>query len=404
MKKLIALSILSLGMNSFIFSQITITSSDVLNLIGKTFSQEEEVTEDLSIMPGPTGPSQTWDFTTVDFDTSVLVTFTFLEPANTPYSNSFPEANFVQKVEFDSLEGTEVEDLFTVFTYSKLSDTEFITFGGVTESSIFGTDTSLFFTSNDTITVFPLTYQKEWTQIEIDSLDLGNGLLSVTSDTTYNFVDGYGTVAIPAGTFECLRLRQETSSSSKTILNGVELPEDKGSSISYTWLSKEAFTVASMSSLEMEDNPNFTMASSFGRLVSLGDAPVDTTGTDTTMNPVDTTMMDTTVMDTTGMDTTTTSTQSLLEVVDNVSLGPNPATGYIQLNFHLPQSRELNIEILDLQGRRVDLLLRGTHNPGIYLIQWQGEASSGSFVPDGHYLLLMRSGDRVYTEKFLWRN
>ena len=404
MKKLFALSILSFLLNSFIFSQVTINSSDVFSLIGKTFTQEEEVTDDLSIMPGPSGPNQVWDFTTVDFDTSVLVTFTFLNPENTPYSNSFPEANFVQKVEFDSLEGTEVEDLFTVFTYSKLSDTEFVTFGGVTEASFFGNDTSLFFTSNDTLTVFPLTYQKEWTQIEVDSLDLGNGLLSITTDTTYNIVDGFGSVSIPAGSFECLRLRQETNSSSKTILNGVELPEDKDFSISYTWLSKEAFTVASMSSLEREDNPNFSMASSFGRLVSVEGSPTDTTGMDTTMNPVDTTMMDTTVMDTTGMDTTATSTQSLLEVVDNVSLGPNPATGYIQLNFHLPQSRELNIEILDLQGRRVDLLLRGTQNPGIYLIQWQGEASSGSFVPDGHYLLLMRSGDRVYTEKFLWRN
>ncbi|MEM9721606.1 MAG: hypothetical protein AAGA10_20235 [Bacteroidota bacterium] len=409
MKKKFALLILSAIVPSFVFSQITITSSDVLGLIGKSFIQEEEVSESISITPGPGGADQTWDFTNVVFDSVFTVTTSFINPSDSPFPDSFPEANLVQRIELDTSAVVEPAENILLFSYAKVTEGSFISLGSATTTNILGNDTTLFIRISDTFTFFPLTYQKEWQVIDVDTIDIGNSLLSIIEDSSFSVVDGFGTVQVPAGTFECLRLREESRTLTKTVVNGIEVPGEVDTRITYSWISKDAFLVASMGSFDMEQDLNFTTAASFGRLLSIEGAPVDTTVMDTTMNPVDTTMMDTTVMDTTiidttGMDTTVTSQLSLLEVVDNVSLSPNPATGYIQLNFNLPERRELDIEILDLQGRRVDILLRGEQSPGIYLIKWQGESSSGSFVPDGNYILLMRSENRLHSIKFLWQN
>ncbi len=355
-------------------AQITVSSTDILNLVGKRLLVEQSLGEVMAVMPGPAGPDQDRNYSFPISDSSFMLSHTFLNPENTPYADTFPEANFVQKIELASV------DLFTTYTYSRVSESEFVTFGSVSESRLVGPlDTTVFLTGGDTFAVFPLFYEKTWTEVELDTLQL-NGLTSLRNDTTVHVVDSYGIVEVPAGSFDCLRVRSEKTSRSKTLLNGIELPSDEEFDISYNWISKEAFVIAQIGNMVNEENPNFSMAGSFTRLVS------GATG----------------IEDSSIIDTTLTSLCSFLGDVQEIQLFPNPARYRINLSFSLLRALDMSIDIQDLQGRTVNTLQSGTLQAGRHEIHWRGMGPEGRQVPSGIYWIVFRSEDRFHAESFLW--
>ena len=49
------------------------------------------------------------------------------------------------------------------------------------------------------------------------------------------------------------------------------------------------------------------------------------------------------------------------------------------------------VEIYDLQGRRVRVLVDGIHDPGYYLIPWDGRDAAGHDLGSGIYLCRLKA-------------
>ncbi len=385
MKHFCSLLLTSLLFSSLAFSQITISSEDVLSLSGKSFTQEGTLVESIAANPGMAGANQSWDLGAIPMDSMVTITWTFESPENTPYGDDFPDANFVQTFVFDTL-GFSVG----TYNYAKVTETEFISLGEVSISSFLSFGDTTIEESSDTVALFPLTYEKSWSEVSRDTVDFF-GTTEIIVDSTEYLVDAWGSVTVPAGTFDCLRIRTIDYSTGFESVGGIPTDTSDFSSVSYLWISKEAFIVGTMESQEGNTDPDFDSASFFTRLSGTGTTVIDTMG------------MDTTVTDTTGMDTTTTSIPSLLEIVEEVELSPNPAQGELTLSFTLPQKMPMEVGIYDLRGRRVHTLVSGTHLPGKYAYSWQGKTDNGNSIHPGWYVAVLNSGDRGHAMKFLWR-
>ncbi len=78
-----------------------------------------------------------------------------------------------------------------------------------------------------------------------------------------------------------------------------------------------------------------------------------------------------------------------------VSLFPNPATDYLQIKYSLDKSREVQLTILDLSGRTLWVLENTSRDSGTYNVRYDG-----SELPEGVYLLQLRTEATQLTEKF----
>ncbi len=88
-----AIGLVILGLVSAAAQNIVITANDLLPVNSKIFYIIDTTTR-LNFSPGPAGSGQNWNFT---LDTLERDTAEILHPDSTPYANSFPTANRVQK-------------------------------------------------------------------------------------------------------------------------------------------------------------------------------------------------------------------------------------------------------------------------------------------------------------------
>ncbi len=72
-----------------------------------------------------------------------------------------------------------------------------------------------------------------------------------------------------------------------------------------------------------------------------------------------------------------------------LQVSPNPGSGSVQVRFALGHSAEIDIDILDVQGRRVASLVHGLLADGEHAVEWSGLTRNGS-VFSGLYLLRYR--------------
>ncbi len=89
----------------------------------------------------------------------------------------------------------------------------------------------------------------------------------------------------------------------------------------------------------------------------------------------------------------------------NVSLSavyPNPFFDILQVEYSVPDleaSKDVNLAVYDLRGRRIKVLVQGRQNAGFYKVQWDGTNSSGNAVSNGVYLLRME----VFGQKSIYQ-
>ena len=72
---------------------------------------------------------------------------------------------------------------------------------------------------------------------------------------------------------------------------------------------------------------------------------------------------------------------------------PNPARDIAHFAWVLPAPAELNVQIFDLSGRRVRVLLEGPHEMGRGGLAWDLRDDRGTSLPGGIYLVRARLGD-----------
>lgn len=65
---------------------------------------------------------------------------------------------------------------------------------------------------------------------------------------------------------------------------------------------------------------------------------------------------------------------------------PNPGYGPLKISFSLARESEVNMDVVDLQGRHVTALVHGRLAPGEHAVEWSGEfAASGIYFLDYRY-------------------
>jgi hypothetical protein len=69
-----------------------------------------------------------------------------------------------------------------------------------------------------------------------------------------------------------------------------------------------------------------------------------------------------------------------------MSIYPNPTTGQLAVNYTLDARMLVNLEVLDLQGRKVRHMELGEQSVGAQTVQWDGLDSGGKSVAAGTYL------------------
>lgn len=186
------LTTIMLLFNSIISAQITLTEENV----PKAGTNYIKGVDDLppGIDPGEPGPGyQTWDFTTLFSDDTIG--YSYMDPLATPFPSQFPEANLA------------VQSVDTAYSYLHYDQDIYELEGIMAEYE--GEEYVFDYIPDMIILNFPFTYGDEFSQdyfFEYIFSGTGDSVRIKNHVSKWVEADAWGSVTIPAGTFDALRL------------------------------------------------------------------------------------------------------------------------------------------------------------------------------------------------------
>jgi len=342
----------------FFFGQISVTSSDLLGLIGKSGIIESDTSGSIIVSPGPSGGNQSWDFSSIILNSHDAL-IEFLDPQNTPYSDNFPTANFAwAQKDID-------DDVAQGYSYVHISEASFHQLGFA-----FFSDSLFVDNSEEEMVPLPLAYGSSWETVTSNSFGV-DGFMIINKDSSFSEVDAWGTITVPAGTFDCLRIRDNRTHYQQTIINNVLMSSDTSTTIEYDWITKDNFSVAYIGSQQGETEANFSVANEMDMLSSVGATAISG---DPELN-----------------------TPKNFELFQNY---PNPFNPETVIKFQITQTENVRIDVYDLNGKWVTTLLNGQKSAGSYFTIWNGKNNNGINVASGvYYYALSVSGKYAQSQK-----
>lgn len=84
-----------------------------------------------------------------------------------------------------------------------------------------------------------------------------------------------------------------------------------------------------------------------------------------------------------------------------MSAYPNPMSDQTQVSYMLDRTQEVQIRVVDLQGRQVAVLDRGLRSAGNHMLRWNANDNYGAKVPNGLYIIQLIAEDNVGTVKVM---
>jgi hypothetical protein len=78
---------------------------------------------------------------------------------------------------------------------------------------------------------------------------------------------------------------------------------------------------------------------------------------------------------------------------------PNPLTASTRLSFHAGAPGRVELDVLDVNGRRVRTLLHGALDAGTHAATWDGRSDQGTRLPAGIYFVRLRTGATIESRK-----
>lgn len=349
------------------FSQITVTSGDLLDMIGSRQTILEDGRFSIPVNVGSAGPSQIWDFRAMAIADSIFAVSEFLSPQILPSGTRFPESNLAQKIT------SPIEPGFEIYNFFKITPSSFVDLGDSSKISSPSSDTSFVRFQNDVLAPLPIALNITWMTTERDTTGLFPIAANISIDTTINTVDAWGTVRLPLGDFQCLRIRQNVKVVNQTFLNGMLFSISTDTYIQYNWIAKNVFLVANAQSQNGETNPNFTNAQGFGRLDSLTRSP------------------------TTDVEDTATLPSSF-ELLQNY---PNPFNPETVIRYQTMLDGSVELAVYNLSGQKVRVLVNGVRQAGNYEARWDGTDDWGNRVSSGMYIYRLKSGNFTQAKKMV---
>lgn len=343
MRKLLAHLMFLGGTLNCGFAQPVISGSDLLGMIGRTQLLETDRRMSFGVNVGMSGPNRTWDYSASSIPNPVRINTTFLAAAGTPFESDFPGANFVQRI-------VDSANAYTLFNYFQVAA------GGLTElgsGSIIGPpiDTMFVEYKNNAVSPLPLMYGSMWMTALSDTTGLFPSFANISIDTTRYRVDAWGTVILPSGTYQCLRVREDFKHINLTIIGGSIFSSSTETGIQYNWISRNDYSVLNIQSLDGATDSNFTMARGLTWIESQS----------THVTPIDA-----------GIPETHALRQNY----------PNPFNPSTVIEFSLPRTGEVQLEVFDILGRHVATLADGVLDAGTYRITFSppGTLASGAYI------------------------
>ncbi|MDZ7269786.1 MAG: T9SS type A sorting domain-containing protein [candidate division KSB1 bacterium] len=80
---------------------------------------------------------------------------------------------------------------------------------------------------------------------------------------------------------------------------------------------------------------------------------------------------------------------------------PNPFARFTRFRFRLRQPENVRLELLDLTGRRLRLLLAGKRAAGEHEAMWNGRDEQGILLPCGIYFYRLTTDRGQMTRKMI---
>lgn len=80
---------------------------------------------------------------------------------------------------------------------------------------------------------------------------------------------------------------------------------------------------------------------------------------------------------------------------------PNPFNSTTRIQYSLAGQAHVSLAIYDLGGRKITVLVEEIHSAGLYVTTWDGDDSMGSEVSAGIYIVTLRAGDSLQSNKII---
>jgi flagellar hook assembly protein FlgD len=80
---------------------------------------------------------------------------------------------------------------------------------------------------------------------------------------------------------------------------------------------------------------------------------------------------------------------------------PNPMRGGTLLIYDLEEETQVAVDLVDVAGRRVTVLLAERQSAGRHEIHWDGNRADGTSAPPGVYFARFHFGDEVETRSIV---
>ncbi|ACY48094.1 T9SS type A sorting domain-containing protein [Rhodothermus marinus] len=352
-------------------------SSTTYNVdFGDTQDEQAQTRLALQALIDKSGPSQTWNFTGLNFKAPVTSSVPYL-----PYESSLLGADVFTEADHAVLLGA--------YIYGSLLQDDGNYYYGLAVDD----DSTLVLPEPFPWLKFPLTYETSWQWPSSPATDLevvARFLTAITGDSTaiktyeqyrdllqnatvqiFWTVDGYGTLVTPEGSRETLRLKRTVRVSGVT---GFSQPLDIF--ISYMWLSEDWVQANPAEIIQAEIGTTLSVSGGFPPVFT--QVPSGAYYSVSTLRPV--------------------AGEPLPNAPTVVLRGPhpNPIRAQATLTLTLPSPQSVSVRIYNLLGQEVarpldGLLPSGMHSVSINAHTW----------PAGLYLLRIEAGPRHWTRRLV---
>jgi len=332
-----------------LLAQITVKAADAPSTVGISFEMSQA--SDMTINLGQPGTNQYWDFSTLNLPNKILWQVVNIE--ETPFAARFPNSNLVYKV-------TKTNNDTIEYDYAHLTETDLTELG---RGKVVGSQvTELLVSKRATPKLhLPATFgDANWySALEIDTTYL---VFEVTIvDSSFNQIDGWGTIKTSYGEFPCLRIRQDHSTDVYTAAGAYLLTLERN--INYFWVTNFYGIAATVTGKNKVADPNYALAKSVNVMTNFVTSVCDLCAP---------------------------------AISREFILGqnyPNPFNPSTTFFYQLNQPSNVKLQVFNLAGQEVALLENGAQLPGRYEIHW-----NASHLSSGIYVYRLQMNGRILTK------
>jgi hypothetical protein len=348
---------------TIVHGQIVLESNEYPITFGATiqlYSANDETGPGFTVIVGTTGGPQTWSYLTGQFPGGENTEYTVVDPAATPFASSFPTSDHAWSF-FDPSDTTDGLIFFD------LTNTELLDLGMGVNTPL-GPFTAVKNPAQKVI-IFPAGLNTSWNTNHTSRLGIPGLFEDETIVNAQFLINGWGTITVPLGTFDCLRSSYSWTETVNTYVFGNLISSETTNTLGYTWYTETYGLLAEIESFDGETNPNFTQAQSVtlrGGTTAIEDEKTISTSYNLYQNY------------------------------------PNPFNPTTTIRYGLSKSAKVVLKIYNALGQEITTLVNEDQTAGEKSVVWDGRNQYGKLVSSGVYIYKLEANNFVESRKMLF--